>query len=896
MLKKKTPPLNRKPETQEERVAGEAHESRMFFDCSPVATVVIKEDGIITRANEKFSELSGFLPGQVEGRKHWKEFVAPDDIDRLESFHREILKPDGWIPPVSTFGFIRKGNTTLPGMLTARRIHGTTLVIATITDGSVQKKLEKLLRTNEERYRKMVNNLNIGLYKTRPDQPGKCLWGNPALVRMYGCDSFADYTRRPIQDYYANPEDRERFIAELMTKGSVQDFEVQHRKKDGTPFWVRMAGFPKKREDGSVEWIEGSIEDINTDRVAVLACETGRQYLHEMLDSALGVGIICTDMDGTITLFNKGAELLLGYTAGEVIGKESPLVFHTESELTSRSRILTERERRLVTGFEILMSPLFASSYDEREWTYVKKDRTEITVQVFMTRIRAAQGPDRGFLLTATEITDEKRLEEMFLSANLQMSGVIYNLPDATFATDLKGKVIAWNRAMEEMTGIRALDILGKGNYEYALPFYGTRRPVLIDLISAHDSRIQEWGYSAVRRKENAIIAETPALDMRNMPHVLWCIAAPIFDAAGERAGAIETLADITERKREEATLKDSVKRIQQILENTGSATAIIEEDDMISYVNPEFERAIGYVREEIEGKKKWMEFVAPDDIPRMQEYRQKRKTDDPSIPARYEFRFIRWDGSVRNAFLTITHIPGTEKIVVSLIDITDKVLAEEAVQRANKKLNFFNSITRHDILNQLMVLKGNLELTREEVTDPVLMKAMAKELAAAEAIESLILFTRDYQDIGLELPVWQDVKTTIIESCAGIRLGKVSLSLEIEHVDVFADRLLEKVFSNLIQNALTHGERTSQIRFSCEESFEELHVICEDDGVGVPQDIKEKIFNRQVLRQTGLGLYIAQEILSITGISMIETGIYGEGARFEIHIPKGRYRFTGTQ
>ena len=109
-------------------------------------------------------------------------------------------------------------------------------------------------------------------------------------------------------------------------------------------------------------------------------------------------------------------------------------------------------------------------------------------------------------------------------------------------------------------------------------------------------------------------------------------------------------------------------------------------------------------------------------------------------------------------------------------MDITDKIRAETAIQMANRKLNFLNKIIRHDILNQLTVLKGNLDLDREINTDPHQGAVIDKEMAATDAIQALITFTREYQDIGNEPPEWQDVKQSIMKSCAGIRLGKIRL------------------------------------------------------------------------------------------------------------------------
>ena len=209
------------------------------------------------------------------------------------------------------------------------------------------------------------------------------------------------------------------------------------------------------------------------------------------------------------------------------------------------------------------------------------------------------------------------------------------------------------------------------------------------------------------------------------------------------------------------------------------------------------------------------------------------------------------------------------------------------------KKLNFFSRITRHAILNQLTALKGNLELTRESAGDPGLITSIEKELAAAETIQHQILFTRDYQDIGIQPPEWQKVRNVILRSGTGSRLGNVSVTVLVKGVEVYADLLLGKVFHNLVDNAILHGGTLTQVSFTCEESFEELVIFCEDDGIGIHGDAKENIFNRQHAGDSGLGLFISREILSITGISICETGIPGKGARFEIHVPQGAYRFV---
>jgi PAS domain S-box-containing protein len=489
----------------------------------------------------------------------------------------------------------------------------------------------------------------------------------------------------------------------------------------------------------------------------------------------------------------------------------------------------------------------------------------------------------------------KKRPKKIPAAGSIQIADVFNNLPDATFAIDHEGTVIAWNRAMEKSTGVMAADMIGRGDHEYALPFYGKKRPLLIDLIDEPDEKIREWGYISVRRKGNALMAENPTIDPDNTVRILWGLAAPIFDESGNRIGAVQSIADVTARWRRETVLENTVLKFQEILDNIGTATLIIEEDDTISFINPEFGRILGYTRDEIEGKKKWMEFVVPEDVRSAMRF-MTRESLKSEGPINLEVRFIRWDGDVRNALLTITRVPGTQKLVAAILDITDKIRAETAVQLANRKLNFLNKIIRHDILNQLTVLKGNIDLDRETNTDPHQGAVLDKEFAATEAIQALITFTRDYQDIGIAPPEWLDVRQSIMQSCAGIRFGDIDFSVEIEGVEIYADRLLSSVFLHLVENAIRHGKRTTRIRLFCEESFEELHIVCEDDGIGVPPEAKEKIFNRQFFNQTGLEMYLTHEILSITGITIRETGIYGEGACFELCVPKGRYRFVAVK
>ena len=223
---------------------------------------------------------------------------------------------------------------------------------------------------------------------------------------------------------------------------------------------------------------------------------------------------------------------------------------------------------------------------------------------------------------------------------------------------------------------------------------------------------------------------------------------------------------------------------------------------------------------------------------------------------------------------------------------------AQEAYLQANTKLNLLSSITRHDILNQLTALKGYLELSEDLIDDPdTLREYIARERKNAQTIEHQILFTREYQDIGVKAPVWQSVSLSLIRAKGTLNLGNVAVFIDRQDLEVYADPLFDKVFYNLIENALVYGgDQLKTIRISTRESDSGVVIVCEDDGAGILEKDKKRLFERGYGKHTGFGLYLSREILQITGITITETSVPGSGARFEIHIPKGAYRFKGVE
>jgi PAS domain S-box-containing protein len=225
--------------------------------------------------------------------------------------------------------------------------------------------------------------------------------------------------------------------------------------------------------------------------------------------------------------------------------------------------------------------------------------------------------------------------------------------------------------------------------------------------------------------------------------------------------------------------------------------------------------------------------------------------------------------------------------------EIQERKRFESAIQLANRKLNTLSSITRHDILNQITAIVMYLSLAEETVTDPGVIEQLKKIEQVTDLIQKQIRFTRDYQNIGENAPQWQNIATTVDNAVAGLDLKGIVITKDLGNLEIFADYLLEKVFYNLVENSVRHGEKATVIHFSYKRDGDELLLLCEDDGVGIPEGAKERIFRREYYRNTGYGLFLSGEILSITGLSIRETGKPDKGVRFEIRAPKGVFRLA---
>ena len=344
-----------------------------------------------------------------------------------------------------------------------------------------------------------------------------------------------------------------------------------------------------------------------------------------------------------------------------------------------------------------------------------------------------------------------------------------------------------------------------------------------------------------------------------------------------------------------EKTSADLIQRYQTTFEYAGTAMLVLERDGRISLANSHAKEMLGYSFRETGPTHQVFEFTDASLGEKIRRFLQEKNPVEDSLSQQFEGQVTSVDRKVSIVTVTIGRFPETGQCVLSLLDISERRHAEETLAQANKKLNLLNSVTRHDVNNTLLALNGFLELASANPDIPRAVQTyLKKSLDSALRIQELIAFTRYYQDLGVHHPDWHNATEEILGAASQIPHEGIIVRADLGGLQIFTDPLIRKVFYNLIDNALRHGEHVTEIAFTRRDEQNGFVIVCTDNGIGIPDDEKEHVFEKGVGKNTGLGLFLIREILSITGITIRETGTYGKGCRFELRIPQNAGTIAG--
>ncbi|MDO8841740.1 PAS domain S-box protein, partial [Methanocalculus sp.] len=282
-----------------------------------------------------------------------------------------------------------------------------------------------------------------------------------------------------------------------------------------------------------------------------IALATSEERFRAIVQNASDM-IRILDSEGKIIFDTGASERILGYQPGETLGR-SPLEYIHPDDLNC----VTEEIRTVY---------LRTNSGDPTEFRIRKADGSYIWAESIAVNLIGVPGVN-GIITTTRFIDERKRAEESIRDFQRREADIINFLPDATFAIDTEGRVIEWNKAMEEMTGVVSGDILGKGDYEYAIPFYHERRPLLIDLVFKDDPAIAEK-YPFITRRNDTLFSEITIPHLRKgAGATLWFTASALYNSNGELIGAIEAIRDITDWKKAEQEVHQKLDELSAAFE-----------------------------------------------------------------------------------------------------------------------------------------------------------------------------------------------------------------------------------------------------------------------------------------------------------------------------------------
>ena len=921
--------------------ASESRFHNIFNSTAEAMLVVDRDTAGVLDANPRACHLYGYERDELLKRR----------CSDLTSGNNRMV-PDGetGIQRITGQEHLRKDGSTFPAEVTFNIYpqKKRTIIIINIRDITEQIRNEEELRrrnedlniaygqlaTSEERYRSIFQNASDIVRIL--DREGTIVFDSASSQHILGYPPGFFIGKKPFE--FIHPDDRERVLHDYQevcdrTNPSVPT-EFRMRRANGEYIWVEALGV-NLLDDPAVKGIVTTSRTITERKRAEAELALREEYYRTLLSNA-SISLFHWDPDGTLVLVNEHAAWTLGTTPDTLKGKPVVELFGPSMGHLFLERIQDAATRTTPTEYEDYLS------LPGREGWFFS----------ILSRVNDSSGNIQGVQVISFDITSQKKTSEELIRKHEELQAAYEQLEasERELASNYKAlnksnrslaksegrlrrlfdhmeeglalhelvygesgqvsdyRILAVNHAYERFVGIKQEDAVGRT----ATELNRTEDPPYLDVYS----RVALTGNSASfdtyfppLQKHFRISAYSPKkgqfatifLDITEIKQKEEELAHQHSDleqlyeelAAGEE----ELRKNYEDLQKTGQDLSQSRQQYRNVLDTLQDAYFRTDREGFLREVNPSAARMLGYGSvDEMMGVSILTFYRSPEDRQKLLDYLDVHKSVTDWVTEGQ-----RTDGSSFWASMNVQRLynekgehNGTEGFIR---DITDRKNDEEALREANKKLNILSSITRHDIINQLTLLRAYIDLIGTEQGEVLENNPKFRKIGEiATRIDTIIRFTKEYQDIGVTSPVYVNLNRTVSETWEERPHDGVTMTNTIDAgVEVYADPLVRMVVFNLMDNAFRHaGPSLSTIRFSSSFDGDALVVRYEDDGNGVPEDEKEKIFEQGHGKNLGFGLFLTREILAISGITIRETGIPGRGARFEVTVPPGKFRWAG--
>ena len=733
-------------------------------------------------------------------------------------------------------------------------------------------RMERTLHESEDRFRSFVDVSSDILYSATPE--GILTYISPKWAGITGHDT-TDILGGSFETLVV-AEDLpgcRRLLQEVLSgKVARQVGEYRIRQGDGTLHWHSTNATAIRDADGTIIAIAGSIRDVTARKRAEEALRESEERFRSIVETSPNL-IWEVDLKGHFRYISPTVTVILGYTPEEVIGKSIlDLVSEENRPVAGRAFAQVIEPGRMPASFEI---------------PACHRDGHDVVLEI---RPSLTGPPGEGGRLrgVAIDITDRKKVEEALRESEKKFRSIVETSPDMIWDIDPRGIFRYISPVVREIMGYAPEDLIGTPITDLVRE---DARPAVLKALAKHFAAVDPLPPIVVPARDKD--GRDLAIEIRSVRQV-----NEIGDVVGFRGVAI----DITERMRSEEALRQSRHQLSEAMDIAHLADWEYDVATNLFTFNDRFYALYGTSAEREGGMQMSpetyaQEFIYPEDRHLVGvEIGKALNATDPGFTAQAEHRIIRRDGAVRHILVRIGVIlDGNGKVIKTRganQDITEQIQAEKALSRANKQLNLLGSITRHDTLNKISVILGYLNIADMKCTDQAVTELLKKIEDNTKVVRSQMEFTKVYQDLGTQEPKWISLDEAMPRSHVP---SSITFTAELQGISVYADPMLEKVFFNLLDNAVRHGEHVTTIRVTSHPGDSDLIVVWEDNGVGVAENEKERIFERGFGRHTGLGMFLVREILALTGITIRETGEPEKGARFEITVPSGAWRLLRT-